>query len=399
MSPRPPDSPIEVRLDSPAGGDASVGRTEDGLVVFAEGGLPGEVVRLEVHTAKKRYARGRVIEVVEPSPDRMVPACATARAGCGGCDLAHATIDRQRDMKRSVVADALQRIGRVTEVPEITMRPIGADRYRTTVRAAVVGGRAGYRRQRRHDVVVADECLIAHPAIEELLRDGRWGGATEVTLRTSAASGERVAIVDGSRRSVVVPDDVVVVERSALRRADQPTIVERAAGRDWQISAGSFFQSGPAAASALVEAVTAAIADNRGGHLVDAYSGVGLFSGTIGRSFDRVTAVERTRSAVRDARVNLGAGALIVESAVESWAPSPADVVVADPARAGLGRDGADRLVATGASRFVLASCDPGSLGRDVGLLGEAGYSLRSVDIVDAFPQTSTIETVAALTR
>lgn len=392
------DELIELRLDRPAGGDASVGRTEAGLVVFAEGGLPGERVRAEVHTRKKRHARGRVVEVLEPSADRVVPACATARAGCGGCDLAHATIERQRNMKRAIVGDALTRIGRVVELPEITLRSIGTERYRTTVRAAIVDGRAGYRRQRRHDVVVADECLVAHPAIEELLRDGRWGAATEVTLRTSVATGERIAIVDRSPQSVVVPDDVVLVESSALRSGDQPAMTETAAGRDWRISAGSFFQSGPAAASALVDAVSDAIGTERTGLLVDAYAGVGLFAGTVGRSFDRVTAIERSRSAVADARVNLGAGARIERVAVESWTSVAADVVVADPARAGLGRKAVDRLAGTGATRFVLVSCDPGSLGRDVGLLAEVGYRLKSVEIVDAFPQTSQIETVVALT-
>jgi len=390
---------IEITLDRPAGGAASVGRTDEGLVVFADGGLPGETVRVELHTRRKRFARGVVVEVVAPSAGRRVPECATARAGCGGCDLAHATREAQLEMKVVVVRDALERIAQLTDVPEIRVRSTDHERYRTTVRAAVVDGRAGYRRRRSHDVVAADECLVAHPAIEELLRDGRWGPASEVTLRASAKTGERLAVVDGSLAAVTVPDDVMLVSRDSLASSEQPFVTEHAGGRDWRLSAGSFFQAGPAAASALVEAVTRAVGDTAAGHLVDAYAGIGLFGGTVGRSFDRVTAIERSPSAVADARVNLGDDVRIESVKVESWAPKPADVVVADPARAGLGPPAAERLCESGASQFVLVSCDTGSLGRDARILVDAGYRVSGVEVVDAFPQTSQVETVLTLNR
>ena len=89
----------------------------------------------------------------------------------------------------------------------------------------------------------------------------------------------------------------------------------------------------------------------------------------------------------------------IVETAVEDWAGSPADVVIADPSRSGLGRDGVNSLMACAAERFVLVSCDTGSLGRDIGLLRDEGYELETLRIVDAFPDTSHVETVVGLRR
>jgi 23S rRNA (uracil1939-C5)-methyltransferase len=149
--------------------------------------------------------------------------------------------------------------------------------------------------------------------------------------------------------------------------------------------------------------VSASIGDAlpEGGVLVDAYAGVGLFGSVIGAERRaQVVAVENDASAVADARVNLGdLDAKVVDSEVGRWRPRPADVVVADPARSGLGRPGVAAVAATGARRIVLVSCDPASLARDTVLLGAQGYSLVSVRLVDAFPHTFHVETVSRFDR
>jgi 23S rRNA (uracil1939-C5)-methyltransferase len=178
---------------------------------------------------------------------------------------------------------------------------------------------------------------------------------------------------------------------------------EEVAGRTFRVSAASFFQPGPVAAAALAHAVSAAVGDAlaAGGLLVDAYAGVGLFASVLGSGRNaRVVAIENDPSAVADARANLaGIEAKVVASEVGRWRPRPADVVVADPARSGLGRPGVTAVTATGASRIVLVSCDPASLARDTVLLREKGYSLASVDLVDAFPHTFHVETVSRFDR
>ena len=113
-----------------------------------------------------------------------------------------------------------------------------------------------------------------------------------------------------------------------------------------------------------------------------------------------VTAVEGSRAAVEDARANLsGFDATVVRADVATWRPRSADLVIADPSRAGLGKEAAAVLVGTGARRIVLVSCDAASLGRDAGLLTGAGYILSSVRPVDLFPHTWHVEVVSVFDR
>ncbi|MGH9077074.1 MAG: hypothetical protein ACRDY0_06425, partial [Acidimicrobiales bacterium] len=181
---------------------------------------------------------------------------------------------------------------------------------------------------------------------------------------------------------------------------------EEVGGRIWRVSARSFFQAGPAGAEAVVSAVDRATAGavGPGGLLVDAYAGVGVIGGVVaGRRRCRLIAVEASAEAVADARVNLAdLDATVVRGPVARWSPPPGarpDVVVADPARPGLGRPGVAALASAGAPRLVLVSCDPASLGRDVVLLAGAGYLLVTVEVVDIFPGTPHVETVSTFRR
>jgi len=399
---------IEIRLERPANDGASVGHEADGRVVFAEGGLPGETVMVELHTQKKSFAKGRVVEVLDASPERVAPACRTHVAGCGGCDLAHTSSSSQASIKQHVVRDSLLRIARLERDDVEAAIASGADvehttipsRYRTTVRLAIDGERAGYRRRSSHDVVLPDQCLVAHEQLESLIGSVRFGSGagSEVVMRVSDHSGEAMVVVDGDPNAVDIGQaSAHVVQRES---AETAFFIEVAALREWQVSADSFFQAGPQVATALVDAVAAVAGDVGGLHLVDAYSGVGLFAGTIGANAASVIAIEQSKSSTIDARANLGNPSTTIEvCAVERWSPTPADIVIADPSRAGLGAAGVDVLAACGAARFVLVSCDPGSLGRDVQLLSNAGYVLRSVQVIDAFHDTSHIESVVLLER
>lgn len=403
---------IEVRVLRPANSGAGVGTDADGRTTFCDGALPGELVRVALTQEKKRFARGVVTEVLEAAPERMVANCPTHHAGCGGCDMAHAQVDAQRDIKAHVVRDALTRIGRFGE-EEVGATWLGfaesqrSGWYRTTARLAIHQDRLGYRLSGSHSIVLPTACGVVHPLIEEVILKGHFPKSVgpEVVVRVSHATGERLVIVDGSTAGVKVPADVILVSQNQLDAGAEVSFVEDAGGRSWVVSANSFFQAGPRVATDLVAAVREATGDLSGRSLVDAYCGVGLFAGTIGANADSVTAIELSASSVRDARRNLddqrssGQSVEIVESAVEEWEASPADVVIADPARAGLGVGGVDALVASGATTFVLVSCDTGSFGRDAGLLAHAGYTLKSVRLVDAFRDTSHVETVASFVR
>ena len=397
------DVELEVTPTAMAAGGAALARDAGGRVVFVEGALPGERVAARVTEARKDYAKAIAVRVLEASPDRVAPPCPVVAEGCGGCTWQHVAPDAQLRLKAAIVVDALRRIGRLPDPPEPRPVALPGPALRTTARLAVSpSGRAGHRRRGDTDAVPADACLAAHPLLEELIVGGRFPGAEEVLLRVGVGSGERLVRVTGPATDVEVPEDVVVVGEGGQRAF----VHEEVAGRLFRISADSFFQPGPVAAAALVAAVAEAVDGVLvpGSHLVDAYAGTGLFGSVLGAATGaRVTAVESARAAAFDARANLrDLDACVVVVEVARWdarRSGAADVVVADPARSGLGRPGVTALAAAGAPRLVLVSCDPASLGRDTALLAGVGYRLEDVALVDAFPHTFHVETVARFDR
>lgn len=385
-----------------------LGHEPSGRVVLATGGLPGEVVRVQVRRARPTLFEGQVVAVDVASPHRVDPPCPHVATGCGGCDLQHLTVDSQLPLKVDVVADALRRLGRIADPPvraAAAVRPVG---HRTTLRLAVdEQGRPGFRRRASHDVEVVDDCLVAHPRLVELL-DARFPGADEVVARTSAATGERLVVVAPGRDGCSgLPADVLVVGRDQLDAGTEASVTETVRGVRLQVSADSFFQSGPAAAALLVDAVVAAGGAELAAAttVVDAYGGVGLFSAVLGAPGAEAAGahwivVERSPSSVADARVNLaGRDVVIIEAAVEAWEPEAADVVIADPARTGLGTEATGRLAGTGAAVVVLVSCDAAALGRDAALLAGHGYRLADAAVLDLFPHTHHVEVVSRFER
>ena len=385
---------MELRVTATARDGVGVARGSDGRVVFVEGALPGELVTADIHTVDRRWSRARVTEVIEASPHRVPIACDHHLEGCGGCDMIHVDSRAQMHMKAAIVVDQLTRHG--VDAPSPALRMLDADRGRTTVRAQVVDGRAGFMARSTHDVVIPEDCGAVDDAAEELLVEGRYGGADGVFIRVGARTGERMVVVHPAAHEVSVPDDVMVVGTDELDRDRRAWIHEEVSGRRWRISARSFFQNRPAGAEALVDEVAEMMEALGGdGPMVDAYAGVGLFSGTVGQG-RKITAIERCVDASADARVNLGLGAKVLRIPVEKWRASPASVVVADPSRSGLGDEAVPPLLSCKPDLMVLVSCDPSSFAKDASRMVDAGYVLDRWTVVDLFPLTSHIETVAA---
>jgi len=385
-----------------AGGDG-LARMADGRVVFVAGGLPGELVEIAIRESKKDFVRGTAHRILEPSAHRVEPPCPHVARGCGGCSWQHLDPARHLDAKLEIVREALRRTARMPEVDVRAGAALPPAGSRTTLRMAVAAdGRLGFRRSQSHDVVDVDHCLVAHDLLAELVANARVTGASEATLRCGVDSGERgvwlhdergydvkTATVDG------LAPDVLVGRRSVIH--------ERVHGVEFRVSMPTFFQSSPLAAELLVSAVNDAAGDEAlsgdFGPIVDAYGGCGLFAATLVDLDVDVTVVESSRSACADARINLGDHrARIDEVSFEQWAPTRAGLVIADPARNGLGKRGVEVLAATGAPRVVLVSCDAVSGARDIALLAERGYRCESVTVLDLFPNTPHVETVTCLT-
>lgn len=398
--------PFAVELERAVAGGVVLGRDVQGRVVLATGGLPGEEVTVTPDRVSARLVTGAVSTIDVRSPDRVEPPCPMVEVGCGGCDQQHASRRLQAEMAIEVVRDALAHTGSLPAslieslIVEHRERPVRVD-GRTTMRLAVLSdGRLGLRRHRSHESVAVTGCLVAHPLLSRTLAEGRFDDATEVRLRASVSTGEVLALVSPHARRARVPEGVRALGADELRRGARASITERVAGHDLRISARSFFQPGPVAAEMLGRAVRRSLVgfDADRDRLVDLYGGVGLFSVFLGSK--RAEVVERSGSAVADARVNTAAiGSRVTRADVDSWTPSAADVVIADPPREGLGRSGVAAVVATGASRVCLVSCDPASLARDVSSLLGHGYEPTGIELVDMFPHTHHTEAVTALRR
>lgn len=377
-----------------AAGGAAIGRLADGRIVFVTGAIPGELVEARIDVDKRDYAAATAVRIVEPSPDRVVPPCPEVARGCGGCDWQHVSAGAQQRWKREVVADALRRTARMADATVTWGGAVAPWGYRTTMRVAgAPDGTAGLRASRRNDVVALAACAVADPALDEVRRGTSVPPGDEVSIRVAARGGATALFHD---RPGAAPAGVATGADACLTE-----FVHDAALR---VSAGSFFQSGPAAAALLVATVVGLIerrssGRGRDGVLLDAYGGVGLFAAALG--WEKSVVVEGSPSACADARHNLGDRAVVDNTAFEDWDPAPwtgqVRVAVADPSRAGLGRGGAEVLIRLSPSVLVLVSCDPVAMARDVRLLADGGFTHVESVAIDLFPQTHHVEVVTLL--
>jgi 23S rRNA (uracil1939-C5)-methyltransferase len=378
-----------------AGGEA-LAHDDRGRVLFVRGGIPGDELEVETIEQKGAWSRVKVENVIVASEQRVRPPCSQRVSGCGGCDWQHIDARAQLPYKVEIVSDALRRTAKMT-APEVrqgaSVPPVG---YRTTVR--VVGdsaGRAAFRRERSHETVDAVPCLVAHPYLQPVLAEMRIKPGVEVSLRTSVATGEVTAWWPGDR-------ELVRGLSGPVSTGPEAFVTEEVAGHEFRVSSRSFFQSGPAAAALLVDAVKRAAPELEAADLVvDAYAGVGMFAVAATRPDSRVLTIESSKFAVADSRVNLaGRRAEVHRGDVANWRASngAVDVIIADPSRQGLGRPAVEALAAARAPIITLVSCDPVSLARDTSLFLEAGYRHERTEVLDLFPHTHHIECVTRFT-
>jgi tRNA/tmRNA/rRNA uracil-C5-methylase (TrmA/RlmC/RlmD family) len=425
-----PGQLVELTTADVAHGGWCVARPESGPVVFVRHALPGERVRARITEVTSRLARAEAVQVLDASPDRVEPPCPHAGPGrCGGCDWQHAALPAQRILKATVIRQQLKRLAGIER--EVTVEALPGDEdadgrgaglgWRTRVQFAVrADGVAGLHAHRSHEVIDVGTCLIAHPVITRLSVTGRrWPGAASVEALAGTASGESAVIVSPGRpaRTPARSESIEgIAADSVLRRVGpsltplrgRPYLSQRAAGRDWRVSAGAFWQVHPGAADALAEAVLAALEPEQGDAALDLYGGAGLFAGILAPAVGpggAVIGVESDAAAVRDARHNLRDWPWAqvrrgdVAEVLRRGGLPPARLAVADPPRAGLAREVVEYVSAPehGVGRLAYVSCDPATLARDIGLLVARGWALEGLRAFDAFPMTHHVECVATL--
>ena len=406
---------ITLKLDSMAHGGDAIGRHK-GRAIFVPYAIPGEQVRAEIIDDRKRYARARLIEVLEPSPARVEPRCPYFGYNkCGGCQWQHIEATVQARMKGLVTVDQLQRIGKFESPP--VFEPIPDEvgwQYRNHALFRVdPDGRLGFLAARSHDVYPIKDCLILHPLLSQLFQslDMVYPELEWLELRAGTATSSLMLLLQAREEespSLEVDFPVSIVQ---IRHDDAVAplvgldyILEHVHDREFRISATSFFQVNSAQAAQLVNIVMGALDLKGHEHVVDAYCGVGLFTAFIAEEASSVTGIEVNPPAVADARHNLAHldNVTLLEGTVLTMIHEVSrkiDAVLVDPPRTGLEPEVVDALAEHSPERIVYVSCDPATLARDCSRLVKYGYSLEWIQPVDLFPQTYHIENVALLVR
>lgn len=410
----PATETIEVDLQTLVYGGDAMGRLPDGRAVFVPFGLPGERVRVRLGEQKKGFARGTLIEVIKPSPDRIQPPFENI-AQCGGCHYAHMTYPAQLAAKTAIVRDQLQRIAGIKEPPVADIRPSPSEwHYRNAAQFHLTPeGKAGFQGPGTHQVYPITECVLCEPAINEILPLLDFEAVPGIDrIQVRAGAGDEIMLVIESE-DLVGPDMTVDLDVSVIFQgpdgvppivmAGDDHLIMEALGRSFKVSAGSFFQVNTRQAENMVRYLLEVLPE-RMGTLLELYSGVGLFSAFLAPRVERLVANEAAPSAIDDFAVNLDEfeNVEIYDGPAEEVLPHlelKPDVVVVDPPRAGLAVPALDALVKLEAPLVAYISCDPATLARDAKRLLAAGYSLKSTQPFDMFPQTYHIESISVFER
>ena len=403
-----------VAIESLAAGGAGVAHLADGMTVFVPRTAPGDTVRLRDLRRHRRHAEARVAEVVTPGPARARPPCAHfVGDGCGGCQWQHLTAAAQREAKRRIVGDALRRVGKLDVAdPELVPSPRELG-YRGTLTLTVrwrgdhpvVGFHDGADPDR---VFMLESCAIARAELGAL-----WSAVRPALTALPTGRDVRLKLrlaPDGSRHVMVDGGDGAWTGAARLAHAAGPGVtvwwqprdgaVRRMAGAEADVSAVAFEQVNAEVAAALRQAVVAA-AGRAGGKLLDLYAGSGETALPLAqRGFD-VTMVESDTGAVRRAEERARVGGVAVTclaGRVEDHIARllPAEVIVVNPPRAGLGEAVTRAIAAQRPRHLVYVSCDPATLARDCRRLGIAAADIGTLRAFDMFPQTSHVETLLA---
>ncbi len=362
------------------------------LTVFVPLSAPGDELRVRITELKKRTAFAEIIEVSNPGANRVEPPCVYFGA-CGGCNFQQLSYEAQLQAKLDIIRDCLQRIGNIAVDPHITIIPSPREYdYRSRVRWQIDNGgqKFGYFRRDSHEVIDVEACPVLAPPLEHTLRNIR----STMEWINFPNDGEVLAAC-GDAGSVSI--------RSSVGTEPAVDITYSGAGEVYGFSAETFFQANHLLVPALVESATGGASGERS---LDLYSGVGLFTLPMARTFGSVIAVESAPAAIRSAKRNLkntglgnvrilrsGVGRFLNENSVK------ADFILIDPPRSGTERGVIEAITSLGPKYISYVSCEPSILARDLRSMIDRGYSIDTITAIDLFPQTHHVETVVRLSK
>jgi 23S rRNA (uracil1939-C5)-methyltransferase len=347
---------IELEIQDVAFGGAGVGR-HVGKVYFVPFTAPGERVRVRVRKAKKKFAEAELLEVLNPSPERIAAPCPYF-GRCGGCAYQHLPYERQLALKQAQVEQTLRRVGRLDSVPMDPIIPSALTYgFRNRIRVHVQDGQAGFFAQGSHALVPIERCIISKDEVNDALHRLR---------RTPVSDGDYT--LSGPGR-------------------------------------GPFFeQTNDDVAAKLLKLVESWMQPDST-LLVDAYCGAGFFAHHLATRFQQVIGIEENEHAIAHAKRRAGSNeryvagdvAMLLGDVLFGHDPAKTTVIV-DPPAAGLAPRVVEMLAARPPAELVYVSCDPATLARDLGVLSKR-LKIEAVRPLDMFPQTAEVEVAVRLKR
>jgi len=386
---------IELRIDKLSNMGDGVGRI-DNWVVFVPYALPGERVKARVYRNDKNCSMADLVEVLEPSPQRVQPVCPVF-GYCGGCQYQHLSYQDQLAWKTEQVADLL-RLQAGLELPVQPAIPSPQTYgYRSKItphfhkpKDSKVGNIGFLRVGSRSEVCDIKQCPIAMPEINAVLP------ALRKSVHEAAAQYKR-----GATLLMRVSEGSVITNNNAV-------CTQKVGDLTFNFLAGDFFQNNPYILPAFTGYVAKQACAGGAKYLVDAYCGSGLFALTLAPHFQKVLGVEVSETSADWARANARSNGIahaqfLAASAESIFAqvdfPATESAVVIDPPRKGCDMAFLSQLFAFGPARVVYVSCNPATQIRDLAEFDKAGYRVTEVQPFDLFPQTKHLECVATLEK
>ena len=396
------------------GGDA-MGRLQDGRAVFVPFGVPGERVRIRLTEEKRGFARGELLEIMDASPHRITPRCVHFGV-CGGCHYQNLPYEEQLQTKTEILREQLTRIGRIENPPVQKMVASPSPwNYRNHVQFHLTEeGKLGYVRADGPRMFAITECHLPEGSINSLWPQLEFESGTNLE-RVSVRSGKDADLMlilesdspDSPELEIEAEISVAhVFEENAVVIAGNDHIFISVSGRDFRVSAASFFQVNTAMAEKMVSYLITnlPIPNLPTTTLLDVYCGAGLFSAFFAPKCGRLIGIESSPSACEDFAFNLDEfnNVELYEGLAEEVIPhleAKPDVVLVDPPRAGLGKRVVDGILKLNPQIIAYVSCDPATLARDAARLINGGYRLKEITPFDLFPQTYHIESISLFER
>lgn len=440
----------EMQIDALGSNGEGIGRIA-GYTVFVEGALPGETIRVLIVKVKKNYGYGKLMEILEVSPERREPMCPVAKQ-CGGCQLQHLSYEAELAYKTREVKDVMERIGGIKGVevkPALGME--NPWRYRNKAQFPVGRGKngcaIGFYAKRSHRIVDTEKCFLQNECNDEIIgivrtflnefhiplydEEKHKGLVRHILTRIGRNSGEiMVCIVINGKK---LPNSDILVERlkavegvvsivlnvnkektnvilgqKIIALWGKDTITDSIDGIAFEISPLSFYQVNPVQTEVLYGKAVE-LADLKGDETVlDLYCGIGTISLFFARKAKKVFGVEIVPEAIADAKKNAARNGITnVEFAVgaaEEVIPRlyeeegiTADIVVVDPPRKGCDEKLLETILRISPEKIVYVSCNPSTWARDLVVLKEGGYALKEVQPVDQFSHSVHVEVVSLL--